>query len=134
MRCPIVAAHQMVEIAPEVFQCPLCGLGTTSKGHHPIWAISSVEIEDGVSVYAHCVRFLNNRYSLSELEWALDDDGHRTGGLVEELLVPALTQEDIEELGLPVVIKTKNPWQLDPLSILSELMYDRPGGLKEIDL
>jgi len=123
----------MVEVAAGMFQCPLCGLGTTARGFHPVWAIHDLSKEPDSRYYALCVRYQEGTYSLSELLWKAGPKG-RVGPLTEELLISTLTAKQIREFPLPVVLRTPEPHKIDPLSVLTEEMYLSARGPKEIDL
>jgi len=135
MRCPITTTHLMVEIAPGCHQCPHCGLGGLGA-FFPTWALSNVEVVEGVQGYALCVTFRasTEKYSLSELEWAVNDEGSRVGKISQEILIDELSEEDEAQFALPVVIRAEDKWSIDPLSILSAGMYERAEGQKRIDL
>ena len=137
MRCPIRKEHRMVEVAPELFQCPHCGYGPSQGGYRPYWALSSIDEDKGV-IDAVSVRLDEHLdcYVMTCISWAIDDAGGRIEGTFEEdLAVYISTQKEIENAPLPVIIRAKGKWDYPPAKPkLRPMMFDYLLGPKEIAL
>lgn len=135
LKCPVRPAHFMVEIAEGLFQCPFCGYGPSQQGDHAFWAVSCIDVIDGV-VEGICITWEEPFYTVSEIRWELDADGDRVPGSLREELGSYEDQPDtLAELALPVIIRDVKKWDLPPgKPTLHPLTYPSPLGVKEIGL
>ena len=134
MLCPICTT-EMIDIAPELWQCPSCGTGPGIDGNHPFWALSFVWIEDDVGE-AISIRFdpRLDAYIATQIEWVCDDSGARIpGSLTETLLEYLSTEQQLAEAPLPVVIKDIRVGECrNRMNRLRSRMFPSALGLKEL--
>lgn len=137
MKCPIRSEHDMIEVAPSLWQCAHCGYGPNHSGYHPFWALSSIEEGDGV-IDAVCVRFDQKLdcYVMSGVSWEVDSRGAKVPLSFEENGSAVLSTEvELEESPLPIIIRAKGKWEFPPdKPKLRKGMFPSPLGLKEISL
>ena len=129
MRCPSCGAI-MYEIAPDLYQCSLCGSGPDSHGSNPTWALSFVSSRK-CFYEATCVEKRGEGYVAYLFSWETDGDGHRIGvpQVADAILLEA---PELEEFCLPVVVECSRPWELEPGSAISANMFSRATGPKKV--
>lgn len=130
MFCPLNPAHLLIEIAPDLWQCPKCGSGPRDGVRFPFWSLSCVEIfrheAEGLAIKYNPE---SGVYVMSSLDWLLDDEGRvLTGTLVEEFLEYISTDQEKREAALPVTSRSGSGCSQE----LSRLMYQSPFGKKVI--
>jgi len=137
IRCPITSAHVLVEVAPDLYQCPHCGYGPSTSGHRPYWALSGLEEDEAGVIEGISIRYDQglNHYVMSGVTWRVDDSGMKVVGTFVEGGSAVLSDEDLETSPLPVVIRAKGKWALPANKPrLKEGMFPTSQGLKEISL
>lgn len=135
LRCPIRTDHNMVEIAPGLYQCGYCGYGPSSYGNRQFYALHYLELT-GDRVDGLVTRFDVNKgfYVLSSLSWRLNMSGVREGGdFHEELVGYAADPEELKGLPLPLVVLGKHKWALhENTPPLRKGMFESPYGVKTL--
>ena len=131
MRCPVCDAKGLVEVAPGLLQCDGCGVGPNSLGYCPTWALSFVD--RGKYAYAAtCVEWRGgSTYVAYSMEWSIDDSGARVGTPVTQDAI-VLEPDELAEFALPIIVRSKRPYELTPGTILAPLMFQDPLGVKEV--
>lgn len=132
MLCPIDPAHTLVEIADDLFQCPVCGFGPSTSGYRDYWAVYGVGQVGDDELEAVCCRLDQHTgdYIINEVRWL---PGVR-GSFVEEEGV-RLAADDLDESPLPAVVLDPNKWSKPPgVPKLRGQMFPTPLGVKELAL
>ena len=129
MRCPN-CAEMLLEVAPDVYQCGLCGAGPNINGSNPTWALSFVDrVRDGYE--ATCVEYTRGAYVAYTMAWQIDEEGRRTGTPhIEDSIV--LEPEELREFCLPILVRSNRPWEIQPGNLLESGMFDKATGVKEV--
>ena len=99
LRCPVSGNHMMVEIAPQLYQCPDCGTGPTE-----FWALGNVEVDDDV-VGALQVTWRQDLecYVAAAVSWQVDARGWRVPQtLASTLFGYVSTAAELAQAPLPV--------------------------------
>jgi hypothetical protein len=125
MRCPL-SLDPLVEVAPEVYQCPECGIGPTAKGSGFFWCISEVYTKKS-KTFALAARYDPplDRYLISDVEWDSIGGVPLRHTFVEELIGELTTLPEMEQQALPVICRSAVP-------TLRPMMFGTKLGLKEI--
>lgn len=128
--CP--TRHLMVEIAPGLYQCPLCGWGPSQDGHRRYAAFYDMNC-DGDLMTAVLVSWhpTNRKYRIEDLRWEVDRLGkHYWGGVLHEEFIGWATEEEGKDLPCPVVSDI-NKWDNPPnMPQLLPMMWVSPLGPK----
>jgi hypothetical protein len=125
MRCPL-SLDPMVEVAPEVYQCPECGVGPSAKGAGFFWALSEVYTKKSKS-YGVAIRFdpALERYTVADIEWDSSGGTPLRYSLEETFLGEIVTTPEMERYALPVISRSG-------ALTLRPLMFPSALGPKEI--
>lgn len=121
VRCPVTPNHVLVQIAPDLYQCPDCGAGPVD-----FWAVSNVDLDGDVvgGLYATWRPELEC-YVLSVVSWSVDATGRRLpSSLSSTLFGYASSVAELAEAPLPA----RSPSQ--EVVRLREGMFSSPLGEK----
>ena len=129
MRCPS-CGHRMIEVAPELYQCGVCGAGPNAMGSNPTWALSFVSAL-GHYREATCVELKGSGYVAYSFSWEVGDDGRRVGTPTAKDTI-SLDSSELDEFCLPVVVECARPWELEPASVLRPGMFASATGPKKV--
>lgn len=108
VRCPISSSHTLLEIAPDLFQCPDCGAGPTMY-----WALSDVELDDGL--YGAVCSTWNPEaqgYARAYILWNVDKNGRRRGEVQSHPVDFISDARMLSSATLPVRSATGEPVRL----------------------
>jgi hypothetical protein len=137
MRCPIRSDHTMVEVAPRVYQCGVCGYGPSQQGYRPFWSLADPVFANGTYT-AFLVTYVPDLecYHMSQATWDVDEEGRRlVNSLHEDPYGYLSTAEELAGAPLPVVIRAKGKWAYPPNKPkLQPQMFASSLGLKELTL
>jgi hypothetical protein len=134
LTCP--SGHKMVEIAPELFQCPECGSGPSRRGFHPFVALYQPQ-EVGGYIEALAVSYsqADNAYTASDVTWGVEDEQPIPGTLECAEVGVFSTEAELQEAPLPVVIRShRGEWPTHPGRLLRALMCESPFGEKTLEV
>lgn len=129
MRCPS-CGDMLLEVAPELYQCGVCGAGPNALGSSPTWALSFVSAL-GHYREATCVELKGKDYVVCSFSWEVGDDGRRCGVPVSKDAI-VLSPSELDEFCLPVVVECSRPWELEPGSVLRAGMFTTATGPKKV--
>lgn len=125
MICPICQKGNMIEPAPEMLQCAGCGNGSTGRGFHYSWSLSSVDsvenVRTGITLTYDKIK---DTYTIGTLVWELGVDGEPDPTSVVHDTVATIDEEEYGDYPLPVV------WFGKP-GKLKNKMYKTTLGKKE---
>jgi len=132
--CPI-CRRAMAQIATGLHQCGHCGYGPSLQGHRGYWAVFDVFLL-GDCIHATSIRYDSDLYIISRLTWRVDADGRALGSRhFHEELIDRLPGDLVNDLPLPVVILSKEKWELpENTPPLRHQMFSDPRGAKTFAL
>lgn len=113
----------MIEVAPDLWQCPQCGAGPKPEGSFSFWAMSHVQLGTK-SAEALAVRYDRKLdiYVATGIGWELSDGFPVPGTVTEELVEYICTPAEEERHALPVI--------LTGTAKLRKMMFDSALGPK----
>ena len=115
----------MLEPAPEMFQCAGCGNGSTGRGFHFAWSLSSVDTVENIFSGVTCTyNPIRDSYELGTICWELDNEGNPLPTTVVSDPIETLSEDEYGDYPLPVV------WLGKPGKLKSK-MYKTSLGRKE---
>ena len=126
--CPLSPSHRLVEIAPELWQCPKCGAGPRDGVRFHFWSLAYVEmLEHEAEGLAIKYSPESDTYVMSSLDWLVDDEGKvLTGSLVESFIECISTPRQKASSTLPAVSKVGSGCSL------FRGMFEDPLGEKKL--
>ena len=131
MICPICQKGHMLETAPEMLQCAACGNGSTGRGFHYSWSLSSLDsvegsngrdIMSGITITYNPIRDI---YTIGTITWQID--GVSTLPIphtVDSEILDTISETEYADYAMPVV------WLGKP-GKLKKGMYKTTLGRKE---
>lgn len=115
----------MLQPAPEMFQCAGCGNGSTGRGFHYSWSLSSLDsvsnIFTGITLTYNPIR---DCYTIGTLTWEVDEQEKPLPHTVESEVLDTVSESEYGEYPMPVV------WLGKP-GKLKNKMYKTTLGRKE---
>ena len=125
MICPICQKGHMLQPAPEMFQCAGCGNGSSGRGFHFAWSLSSLDSVDNI-VTGITITYnpLQDSYSIGTLTWETDHEDNPIPVSVESETLGPVEDTEYGDYAMPVV------WLGKPGKLKSG-MYKTTLGRKE---
>ena len=99
VHCPVSPAHVLVEIAPALYQCPICGAGPTE-----FWSIGYLDIDGSViGGVVETWRPELECYIAAYARWEVDAGGKRVPDTMTSQLIGYVSSEaELRSAPLPV--------------------------------
>jgi len=100
----------MLETAPEMFQCAACGNGSTGRGFHYAWSLSSLDsvetpegndIVTGITVTYNPIRDI---YSIGTITWEVENETNLPiPHTVDSEFLDTISEKEYADYPMPVV-------------------------------
>ena len=132
IQCP-GCDHRLLEVAPKLFQCPMCGSGSSTLGEFPTIAFTDIVPDRrGEIVSATAISYEKGVYFIAPVAWEILS-GSRRGSLIWLEPPVQIPEEEEEDLPLPVVLRV-DPHTRRPGTGIQRGMFRSAEGVKIVDL